>query len=318
MSTTEFLQNYLKSNPEFSDNLKEDSFPLLAAKISSAYVARADRDNNWQLVHRGTNEQVDVGSTIHKNAWEFLKRRGNARYLPKFQDRRKSTQIAADAIETRVEFESFLKKLPIKWINDEPVRVLTDWVSRHCLFECNGKSAPVFALMANGVCVEKVTGHQLVDKISRYIDQNQTELETKRLNAKWRSEALTLQGLTNDDLRNDPQAAIGVDRIIGLIKDQHYSSSSRKKLPSFGPGELISDLEKETAHDMGIPVNPQDWDYEQRRAVNGAGERRLEEIKQNAWGILDNFISTRPVSLYESYTASNERYEGLDYEKSEE
>jgi len=275
MSTQEYLESYLKTNPELADNLKEGSIPQLAAKLSGTYVVRADKDNNWQLVHRGLNEAVDTGSTVKKLAWDFLKRRGNGRYLPRFLDRRTEAQRLAHQIETRLELEAYLKKSSAVYVSEEPKRVLLDWVAKNCLFEGDGKSMPTFALMHNGVVVERFTAAQLEDKIARYQDPTLTEIADKKLNARFRKEALELQGLEPSAL-NDPQARTGIDRMVGLLKDQYFAGTKRMKLPKFDAGELEEDLTKEVAFDKGFPVDSTQWDLTQRREVHGAGARRLE------------------------------------------
>lgn len=317
MNAEKFLTDHLERNKELKDNLRPESLTTIAATLGQRY--RVDNAGDGHiLVDRATNLVVDdVGATIRQTAYPYLKSRGQGRYLNQYRDTRTDNQRTAQAMETKMIFDDYVKKSPVKYVNDEPLRMLRDYVSSNMLFESDGRGGFSFVVMMNGVPVERYTPQQVLDRIARYTDHEATEIEDKRLNAKFHKEALELEGVQPSELSN-PKIKQVVNTMAETLKRRYFNVPTRKKLPAFGPGDLESDLQKEEAHRLGLPLLEKAWTHEQRMQLNGVASRRVEEFKQRVWEPLDNILRERPVELYRTYTSSDDAFEGLNYQKKDE
>ena len=317
MNAEQFLTDHLERNKELRDNLRPESLPTIAATLGQRY--RVDNaGDGYTLVDRATNLIVDdVGGAIRQTAYPYLKSRGQGKYLNQYRETRTDNQRTAHAMETKMMFDDYVKKSPVKYVNDEPLRMLRDYVGNNMLFESDGLGGFNFVALMNGVPIERYTPHQVLDRIARYTDHEATEIEDKRLNAKFLKEAMELEQVQPSDMSN-PKIKQVVNTMAETLKRRYFNVPTRKKLPAFGPADLESDLQKEEAHRLGLPLLEKAWTHEQRMQLNGVASRRVEEFKQRVWEPLDNILRERPVELYRTYTSSDDAFEGLNYPKKDE
>ena len=133
----ELILNYLRTNPDLKENLKPGSETQLIEKLSQSFTERAG-----ELVDLKTNLAVDnMGNLIRQHGREFLKTRGQGKYIPRYADRRTTEQRERDKTDFKKLLNEYASRLPHKYVNDEPQRILIEHLSNNFLYESDGKGS---------------------------------------------------------------------------------------------------------------------------------------------------------------------------------
>jgi hypothetical protein len=301
----ELILNYLRSNPELKENLKPGTETQLIEKIASqGYAERAG-----ELVDIKTNLAASPELVIRTHGREFLKSRGQGRYIPKYADRRSPDQREKDKTEFKKILNEYASRLGQKYISDEPQRILIEHLANNFLYENDGKGSFYIVATLNGVPVERYTPEQVFSKLNRYLDQDKTRIEEKRISARIRNNALDLEGLTFSDL-NDPRKKAALDNTVKLLEKEYYSIPTLKKLPSIRAEMMESDLSKQGAYEAGLPLEEKEWTLNDKIKLSAYATNRIEQAKRESWEKFESFVNERTPEFYKSVF---EKFSGLEY-----
>jgi hypothetical protein len=303
----DLIENFLRSDQNLAGNLKPNSVPQIAEKLVANYV---ERDGN--LVDRKTNLVVpNVGTLIQKEGREYLLSRGQGKYIGKFRDARNNEQKSKDAEAFKKILTEYTSRIGNKYKNNnnEPERILINELSNNFLFESDGRGSFSVVTVLNGVPIEKQTPEQVFSRLNPYLDKERTELEKKRINARLRSDALNLEGMTLSDLEN-PRKKNAYDRTLKMIENEYYSIPTSKRLPNVNHQEFESDLSKEVAHELGLPVDDRQWSLNDMTRINAIVPEKINQTKRDVWQSFEKFTRERSPEFFAN---SFESFSGLPY-----
>lgn len=300
-----FLSSFLAENPELSENLKPGTLQQFATDVSRRFDLR-----DGLLINPQTALAVEnVGATLRKIALPYLKSRGQGKLVPQFQDRRSDKEKESQEISTAQMFDEFIKRSPVQYIHDEPLRILKNVVAKNMLFESDGKGGFLFGTLMNGVVVERHTPSELLAFIRQWADPEKTELAEKRLERKFRDEALALEGMSLADF-HDKRKRVSIDSTIEKLRKEYFTIPTQKKLPPAQVGDLMADLRKRGAWEMGYPIDEKDWTLQQKITLEGFADKLIEEHKGKIWDPAVRILAERTPAFYSSVI---ERFPGLTY-----
>lgn len=301
------VKSFLRHNPEFSANLRENSEDQLINALSQKFVER-----DGHLVNMQTNLAVDIGEAIKTNARPFLKSWGNGRYISKYRDARNDTQKTLQEAETKKLLTDWIDKRGYKFVSQDAPRVWTDTIAKNMLYESDGQGGFNLAVMLNGVKVKSYKPDDLFNMgLAQYVDREKSELSELRLNARLRKEALEISGMSAEDLK-DPIKSESFKRYEGLLRKEYFGQLSvNKKAPEVPMGDFAKDLRKEGAHHSGLPLDESAWTLQEKTSMQAYADNRIKEADTNALAAYKNYTAQRPPSFYQKVY---EGHSGLDYE----
>lgn len=303
----ELITDYLRKNPELKDNLKPGSEAQLIAKLSQNFTERAG-----ELVDLKTNLAVpNMGALIQKEGRQFLKTRGEGKYIARFADRRTPQQRERDTEDFKKLLSEYASRLPNKYVNNnnEPERTLINTISNDFFYENDSSGSFYIVATLNGVPVERYTPEEVFSKLNKYLDPDKTKLADMEIKARIRNNALNLEGLTLSDL-NDPKKKNAVDQTIKLLEKEYYSIATSKKLPSVNREEFESDLAKQGAHESGLPLSEAEWTLTDKIRLDAYASNLIERAKSEPWQRFNSFVNERTPEFYKSVF---EKFSGLEY-----
>jgi len=302
----QLIEDWLLSNPSFRNQLKDEQGLLgTLLKNNSFHV----RDN--QIVSAQTNEIHNLGQFIQSHARPFLKTIGSGRYLGKYRDQRTPAQIETMEAETKEMLNTWLQKKGYAFINFEPARIWVDQLSKNMVYESDNNGGFVLTALLNGVPTKKYKPEELFNLIGSYVDPEKTRLNNLRRDAKISQEALSLSGLTTQDL-SDKRKDSYYQEIESLLKKEFHGQPTTKRLPNISQSDLLDDLSKEVAHAWSLPLERKDWSLAEKTTIAAVAENTISETEQKAIDPIKNFVASRPASFYNSVVDS---YSGLPTEK---
>lgn len=305
----ELIEKWLKGNPEFTANLKEGATDDLVSAIEGkgTYVIRMG-----ELVNNRNNIAADVGDVIKQHARPFMKSLGSGRYVGRFADRRSKDERRAQAKELRLLYNNWIEAKGYTFIHDEPRRVFLDLVAENYSFESDGNGSFVLAPLFNGVPTVRYTPDQLFTRLGRYIDPEKTEMNQLRIAAKIHDEALKLTQLTPEEVKKPgTHASEYFTKIKERLEKEHYGQHTGKRLPNVSMDVLIDDVRKETAHKLGLPIEPAMWQISEKIQIEGLSQNIIEEADRQAISPFEKFMRERPPVFYQEIY---ETHGGLPYE----
>lgn len=309
----DLIEAYLRHDKNLAENLKPNAAAGLESILKSTINPKeAYEERNGHIINKRTGLAQDVGELFRTKGRPLLKTLGQGRFIPRFADRRHELDKKKHEKETRETFEKFLQKHPARYIASDIVAKLTNHVAENFVVERNHDGSFSFARLLKGVKIDSISPEQIVQKISAYRDHTRTELESMRLKAKFRDEAVRLAGFTPEEARDSKKLALLSDTIKKL-EVEYYAQPGQPatRAPSTHVDALKEDLVRQFKHENDYPVSG--GTLKEMMLAKAYGDNEIELDKNvRAWEDFEKFAKERSPNFYETSYAE---ITGLDYEK---